>query len=579
MPSLNYDLIEETDMAQFGIRLECEWFTADSNIRGALQQINANSFEYEAGLCKYELADWQLYVWGDPARRNQDALIIEYLIQQKAMSVFGRSWVALSKNGPIIQGATDQLGLFPILVHELKDNWCICSDRNMLLALSGEVPKLNATAMQHLLCFGQILDSSSIIEGASHLAAARYFVLENAELKLHQLPRQQPLCDSQPTNFEQAVEAFVESVRESLQNAVNPILSLSGGLDSRLILAACQALNKKLPALCYGNGYSDDVRIAKQLATLAKIPLFIGKSPTQEDNWQTTKRISLIGLGEVPTHHAHALMDPALLEQTRDRTVLTGTGAEAFRAFYYDRGMPGFELFDQRWLRKLCLPRIQRYIREEFFRLAQPVFRILPQLEQRLLPLFEQTLQFNLKQDIDCARAADQFYLDIRVCRMVVAGQQLLDPFYQRSHPFLSPQVLATVGNLPATFKIGSTFHRQAIIRLSPKLADISWDKTGRPLRQGLPISERYPGLMRYVGHKGIYGKRAAPMFDHAKNGHLPYAHVLDRILTQIGCSDEKQRQQQIWQLLQSTALPHIKGLTEVWSHLLSARQQQQGAS
>lgn len=566
-------------MAQFGIKVKFEWFAADSNTRDALQQLNVQSFEYVAGLCKYELADWQLYVWGDPARRGQDALIIDYLLEQKPLSVFGRSWIALHKSHAIVQGATDQLGLFPVILLSHDEQWLICSDRNVLLELLGEIPKLNANAMQHLLCFGQILDGSSIVAGASHLSAARYFILENKELKLHQLARQMPLCDSQPTSFDQALEAFVESVRDSLQNSVNPILSLSGGLDSRLILAASLALNKKLPALCYGNAQSDDVRIAKQLASIAKIPLFIGQNAKQEDSWQTTKRISLVGLGEVPTHHAHALMDPALLEQTRDRTVLTGTGAEAFRAFYYDRGMPGFEFFDQQWLQKLCLPRIQRYIREEFFRLAQPVFGILPQLEQRLLPLFEHTLQLTLKQDIDCARAADQFYLDIRVCRMVVAGQQLLDPFYQRSHPFLSPQVLGVVGNLPATFKIASHFHRHAIMRLSPKLADITWDKTGRPLREGLPLSARYPGLMRYIGHKGVYGKRAVPMFEHAQNGHLPYAHVLDRILTHIGFDDEKQRQQQIWQLMQSAALPHIKGLTEVWSHLLSARQQQQGAS
>ena len=566
-------------MAQLGLKLPTSWFFVKDSVSPLTDYLTTHSFEYEAGMCRYELANWQLWVWGDAARRLQDPLIIEALILEQPCSVFGRSWIAVHKQHAEIQGATDQLGVFPILLLQQSEHWFVCSDRNMLTTLADGKPQLNATAMQHLLCFGQILDDSSIIEGAIHLSSARHFSLRSAEVKLQQLSRQTPLCDTHPTNFEQALEAFVESVRDSLQHAVNPILSLSGGLDSRLILSACMALGKKLPALCYGNSHSDDVRIAKQLANAAKIPIFVGHDAKSEDVWQTSKRISQIGLGEVPTHHAHALMDPALLQQTRDRTVITGTGAEAFRAFYYDRGMPGFELFDQPWLHSLCLPRILRYIREEFFRIARPVFGALPQLEQRLLPLFEQTLLQTFKHDVDCARAADQFYLDIRVSRMVVAGQQLLDPYYQRSHPFLAPQVLSTVGNLPASYKVSSRFHRQAIMRLAPKLADITWDKTGRPLNSGLPLAERYPGLMQYVGKQGAYGKRAIPMFEHAKNGHLPHAHVLDRILTHIGVDDDTQRQQQIWLLLQSTALPHIKGLSEVWSHLLSARQPLQGVT
>lgn len=555
-------------MAQLGIKLNAQWLKATTHDDATAPQVLWHSFEQEAGFCSYQLLDWQLYVWGDCAMRQQDAAIIQALLAGEPLSVFGRSWVAVHRSDAMAQGATDQLGLFPILLLQNAAGIYISSDRQMMTQLLGQLPQLSRPAMQQLLCFGQILDDSSIVEGAIHLAAARHFSVQNSHLSHQAIARQRPLCENSASTFEQALEAFVEAVRHSVHYAVNPMLSLSGGLDSRLILAATLALGKKLPALSYGNAQCDDSLIARQLADTAGLSLFTGRDLTSV--WQVSRRISLVGMGEVPLHHAHALVDENLVAQTRDSTLLTGTGAEAFRAFYYDRGMPGFELFDKALLKPYCLPLIKRYIREEFFKVAQHVFQVVPQLQSAVQPMFEQTLDHTLDPKLDCARAADQFYLDVRVRRMVVAGQQLLDPFYQRSHPFLAPDVLRTLGALPARYKVSSAFHRQAIQRLAPKLAEIRWDKTGLPLQQGLPLASRYPGLMQRLGGKPAYGKQSVPMFNYQQAGHLPHEHVLDHILRHVGIQDEKTRRNQVWQLSESKALPHIKGLAEVWSHLLA---------
>jgi len=558
-------------MAQIGLKLDERWFQLTDPTRHQSLDIQWQSFEQEAGFCQYQLADWQVFVWGDCAMRANDALILNELAQHQQISVFGRSWLAIHRQNACIEGGTDQLGLFPLLLCQQNQQWYICSDRQMFHQILGKAPRLSISAMQQMLCFGQILDDSSIVEGMIHLSAARHFRLHNHQLTLQHMIHRQPLCEVRSSSFEQALESFVESIRQSMHYAVNPLISLSGGLDSRLILAACLALGKKPAALCYGNSQSDDHSIARQIAEKTGLSLFTGSDIRAVDAWQTSRRISFTGLGEVPMHHAHALVDNNLLAQTRDSTLLTGTGAEAYRAFYYDRGMPGFELFDYSCLHAISFPRIQRYIREEFFRIARPVFNILPELETTLLPLFEQKLASKLNAQVDSARAADQFYLDVRVSRMVVAGQQLLDPYYQRCHPFLAPDVLCTLGALPASYKVASRFHRLAIQRLAPSLAEIPWDKTGLPLNQGLSMQARYPGLVHYLGGKGLYGKQSVPMFDYAQIGHLPYEHVLDHILSVIGVEDEKTRRFQVWRLMQSKALLHIKGLTEVWSHLLPA--------
>ena len=50
-------------------------------------------------------------------------------------------------------------------------------------------------------------------------------------------------------------------------------MSLTGGLDSRMILAWAQAAPGSLPCYTFGGPYRDcaDVRIARQLATICRV--------------------------------------------------------------------------------------------------------------------------------------------------------------------------------------------------------------------------------------------------------------------------------------------------------------------
>lgn len=560
-------------MAQFGLKLPLTWFSS----LWQKTSINVDEipqwFDEGHATRHYALADWQVYVWGDSAMMGHDCAILTGLIEHQPQSVFGRSWIAINQSQQCLLAATDQLGLFPILAYQTEGYYYLSSDRHLLHRMLGKLPALSTHAMRQLLCYGQILDQTSIIEHATHFSGCRLIKLKKGLLEAQELSKVRLFATERQSTPKQAIEAFVESVRACLHHADTPLLSLSGGLDSRLILAACQALGQKVPALCYGESQSQDVLIAKLLAKQSGIPLFVGREVQTDRAWQTSRRVSMVGLGEVPLHHAHALLDEDLINQTQSRTIITGTGAEAFRAFYYDRGMPGFELFDQPWLQRFSRPRIYRYITEEFHRLAGPLFRVFPEFELQLQPLFQQKLAQEFDQSLDSARAADQFYLDVRVSRMVVAGQQLLDPYYHRTHPFLAPDVLKTLGSLPARWKVGSAFHRYAIGQLAPQLAEIPWDKTGLPLSHGLPLKNRYPGLINKLGGQGLYGKQAKPMFDYQKFGHRPYEHVLDRVLAYLGCGDDKQRQQQIWQLFQSNAFLHVKGLADVWSHLIPSKE------
>jgi len=475
----------------------------------------------------------EVVCWGDPAQSSDDSNIIQALLTGRKHQSWGRSWIAYNHFRRCLYTQTDTVGTFPVYMHKQDNSVTLASSRAGLLEHSPSL-MLNPSVMRELVAFGQALDDRSIFKNVVQLPG-RSQLLIDTKGHIHRQTEDAPILGHWKTKFEDGLEAFVEGIRTQVKLNPNVLVSLSGGLDSRLILAAVLAVGGKPTGLTYGDPRSTDVRIAKQLAQSCGIPLFTGKPLETEDCWKTFQRVAQLGSGEVPVHHAHAIMDSELLEQTAGRTLLTGTGAETYRAFYFDRGAPGFSLMALDQLRTKLMPKAKRYVIEEFSKTATPFFDIAPQYRESLLAKLDQRLNQVASHCSNAATFLDNVYLKHRVGRMVIAGQQMLDKTYFRSHPFLTKDALFYIGHLPVQYKLGSTFHRQAITRLSPKLASITWDKTGNSLANGLPIQHRYPALAARFG-VNTWGKQSTPMFDYQSLlRQLPDAAVY-RTLESLSC-------------------------------------------
>ncbi|MBQ4860303.1 hypothetical protein J8L98_01190 [Pseudoalteromonas sp. MMG013] len=509
-----------------------------------------------------------LLIWGDVAQQARDREIWHSVQQNQQPTVAGRSWLFINLLSRTIYAGADLYGLFPVFLYQDTDNIIVSSSRQALVEMLGRPIALNSNAMRCMLTFGQLFNEMSILENTHHISASSTFSLSLSSERLFKL-KTGTLSEAanRTTNFSDAVEAVVESVRASIDNCQNPMLSLSGGLDSRLILACCEALNMKLPALCYGNKHSADAKIAAELASVCNIKLYTSSDLAGNVTIENSKRIALAGQGEVPIHHAHALIDASLVAATKNHTLLTGTGAETYRAFYYDRGMPGFSAFGLKCLNRLTMPRVERYITEEYGKTARTAFELFPEYAEQLQAQVRELLQALNDNSYSAAQFADNFYLKVRAARMVVAGQQLLDEDYNRTHPFLSPEVVSAIGSLPANFKVSSAFHRKAICKLSPKLGAINWDKTSKPLNKGLTLFQRYPGLASRFGFGHFFGKSSIPMFEYQYNQDT--ANNLEAVLKYIGINEEKNIQSCYSEMEKSGTLAHALGLTAVWQHLL----------
>ena len=114
-------------------------------------------------------------------------------------------------------------------------------------------------------------------------------------------------------------------------------------------------------------------------------------------------------------------------------------------------------------------------------------------------------------------------------------------------------------------YKINSHFHRKFICDIAPDLASIVWDKSGKPLKDGLPFLKLYPGISQRLNLTSHYGKAAKPMYSYDfKNSELnPLFHLFSLF------NINQQHYEQITsELIKKGSFNHIMGFALVWSEL-----------
>lgn len=417
----------------------------------------------------------------------------------------GSSWIHLDRRTGRVDAAVDRYGAFPVLVWQGQSGPVIANHPLAMAHALGTRAEVDETVVLQLLGLGQLTGQRSSLRDVDHLPANAHLVMNGrvrtcttSQLELGLGPRSTP---------QEALDALVAAVDVRLRSAPGAILPLSGGLDSRLILAAALASGHRPDCLVYGSENSADVVLAHDLAAAAGVHLDVGLF-SQAGVHRAAPAIAGLGGGIVPLQHGFSLYDDALLARTRGRPLLTGTGAETFRAFYWSRGIPGCNLLGQPALRGSAQRTAARWAREHFDRTLAPFTGVLPKAGAALTASLEETIEKYLAAAPDLAHGLDALYLGERVRRFVIGGQQLLDRDYARLHPFLDAAAVDSLSRLPPCERLNGRFQRWAVQRLAPVLAEVRWDVTMRPLRSGLAWRERWPGLADRLGLQGSWAKQ-----------------------------------------------------------------------
>ena len=173
----------------------------------------------------------------------------------------------------------DRYGVNRIFYHEDASGFYFSSEAKALLKILPRTRQLNLRSLGELVSCEAVLENRSLFSGISLLPAGSSWVFSRGEPVKKKAYFKQEAWESQPELsegdfYEKLKETWTRVLPKYFHGKQSVGLSLTGGVDSRMILAWAPRLPGTLPCYTWGGKYRDcaDVKIARRAAKLCQQP-------------------------------------------------------------------------------------------------------------------------------------------------------------------------------------------------------------------------------------------------------------------------------------------------------------------
>jgi asparagine synthase (glutamine-hydrolysing) len=173
----------------------------------------------------------------------------------------------------------DRYGMHPVYYHETEDAFYFSAEAKAILAVRREVRAADVTSLGEFVSLSCVLENRTLFKGVSVLPAASAWVFRNGAIE-------KKATYFQPREWEEqsalAPEPYYRELRERFSEnlpryfaAQEPLgVALTGGLDTRVIMAWQKSASGSLPCYTFGGTFRDcqDVLVARRVAGLCLQP-------------------------------------------------------------------------------------------------------------------------------------------------------------------------------------------------------------------------------------------------------------------------------------------------------------------
>jgi len=168
----------------------------------------------------------------------------------------------------------DRYGMGRIYYHESHDLFCFSSEAKSLLKIKPDLREIDLKGLGEVFAGGCVLENRTVFRNIRMLPGGSAWTFRNGKCvkKDHYFSpaswEERPVLDKEV--YYRKLKETVAEVMPRYFVAKDPVaLSLTGGLDTRLIMAYRQDLQRTLPCYTFGGQHDDalDIRIAREIAT------------------------------------------------------------------------------------------------------------------------------------------------------------------------------------------------------------------------------------------------------------------------------------------------------------------------
>ena len=173
----------------------------------------------------------------------------------------------------------DRYGLGRIYYHENADGFYFSSEAKSLLKVLPELRQLDLTSLAETFSCGCVLQNRTLFPGISLLPGGSMWTFAQSGNIRKESYFNRRIWENQPLlsgaeYYEKLKETFARILPRYFRGTRQVAMSLTGGLDGRMIMAWANPSPGELPCYTFGGTYRDcaDVKIARKIAKLCRQP-------------------------------------------------------------------------------------------------------------------------------------------------------------------------------------------------------------------------------------------------------------------------------------------------------------------
>jgi asparagine synthase (glutamine-hydrolysing) len=173
----------------------------------------------------------------------------------------------------------DRYGMHRIYCHQSQDAFYFAAEAKAILAVRPELRRMDSRGFGEFVSCGAVLENRTLFEGIHVLPPASAWVFRNGSLQRKSSyfqPREweeQEKLDPEPY-YRELQATFTRNLPRYFSGHQPIAMSLTGGLDTRMILACRKPDPGSLPCYTFGSTFRDnqDVRVARRVAEICSQP-------------------------------------------------------------------------------------------------------------------------------------------------------------------------------------------------------------------------------------------------------------------------------------------------------------------
>ena len=167
----------------------------------------------------------------------------------------------------------DRYGMHRLYYHQAKEAFYFAAEAKAILAVRPELRSIDDRSLGEFITCGCVLENRSLFKGISVLPPGSAWVFRNATLEARNSYfhakewEEQPVLDPE-AYYEELRGVFSRNLPRYFNGGQQVGISLTAGLDTRMIMAWHKAAKGSLPCYSFGGMFRDsqDVLVARQVA-------------------------------------------------------------------------------------------------------------------------------------------------------------------------------------------------------------------------------------------------------------------------------------------------------------------------